>query len=87
MQASVDVLIEGDKIKQVSKGITAPGAEVIDGQGGTLIPGLIDSHQHIMLSKDTGPQDIMNNQMPYTPAYNAVPPGQDNAHDGHHNHS
>ncbi len=50
--------------------------EVIDGKGGYLIPGLIDSHQHIMLSKGTGPQDIMNNQLPYTPAYNAIPQGQ-----------
>ncbi|MGB3564774.1 MAG: amidohydrolase family protein [Thermoanaerobaculia bacterium] len=71
-----DVLIEGDKIKRVAKGIKAPGAQFIDGRGGTLIPGLIDSHQHIMLSKDTGPQDIINNQLPYTPAYNAVPQGK-----------
>jgi len=49
---------------------------VIDGKGGYLIPGLIDSHQHIMLSKGTGPQDIINNQLPYTPAYNAIPQGQ-----------
>jgi imidazolonepropionase-like amidohydrolase len=47
--------------------------QVIDGEGGYLIPGLIDSHQHIMLSKGTSPQDIMNNQLPYTPAYNAIP--------------
>ena len=46
----VDVLIEGDKFKEISKGIKAPrGAKVIDGQGGTLIPGLIDMHQHLML--------------------------------------
>ena len=49
---------------------------VIDGKGGYLIPGLIDSHQHIMLSKGTGPQDIINNQLVYTPAYNAIPQGQ-----------
>jgi imidazolonepropionase-like amidohydrolase len=73
---AADVLIEGDKIKQVAKGIKADGATVIDGKGGTLIPGLIDSHQHIMLSKDTGPQDILNNQLIYTPAYNAIPQGQ-----------
>ena len=29
-----DVLIEGDKIKEIGKGIKAPGANVIDGQGG-----------------------------------------------------
>ena len=46
---------------------------VIDGKGGYLIPGIIDSHQHIMLSKGTGPDDIINKQLPYTPAYNAIP--------------
>ena len=62
---------EDGKIEKVSAKVT-----VIDGKGGYLIPGLIDSHQHIMLSKDTGPLDILNNQLPYTPAYNAIPQGQ-----------
>jgi len=45
-----DVLIEGDKFKQISAGIKAPAqATIIDGKGGTLIPGLIDMHQHLML--------------------------------------
>lgn len=45
-----DVLIEGDKFKQIAANIKAPkGATIIDGNGGTLIPGLIDMHQHLML--------------------------------------
>jgi len=49
-----DVLISGNKIAKVAKGITAPsGAEVIDGKGGTLIPGLLDMHQHLMLHGGT----------------------------------
>ncbi len=117
LQKDTDVLIVGDKIRKVAKGIPtegtievdavrktmkqvadAPGLEgrnlqlaiareegkvekvnitvnVIDGKGGYLIPGLIDSHQHIMLSKGTSPQDIMSNQLPYTAAYNAIPQG------------
>lgn len=65
--------VKGDdgEIEKVSAEVT-----VIDGKGGYLIPGIIDSHQHIMLSKGTGPQDIINNQLPYTPAYNAIPQGQ-----------
>jgi imidazolonepropionase-like amidohydrolase len=62
---------EKGSVEQVSVEVS-----VIDGKGGYLIPGLIDSHQHIMLSKGTGPQDIINNQLPYTPAYNAIPQGQ-----------
>jgi imidazolonepropionase-like amidohydrolase len=47
---AADVLIEGDKFKEIKAGIKAPkGATVIDGKGGTLIPGLIDMHQHLML--------------------------------------
>ncbi len=47
---AADVLIEGDKFKEIRTGIKAPkGATIIDGKGGTLIPGLIDMHQHLML--------------------------------------
>ena len=47
---AADVLIEGDKFAEIKSGIKAPeGATVIDGQGGVLIPGLIDMHQHLML--------------------------------------
>jgi imidazolonepropionase-like amidohydrolase len=71
--ANVDVLIEGDKIKTVASGIEASGAQVIDGGGGYLIPGLIDSHQHIMLSKGSGPDDIINAKAPFKMAYDAIP--------------
>lgn len=50
-----DVLIENNLIKQVKKGIKAPdGATVIDGKGGTITPGLIDMHTHIMLNGKGG---------------------------------
>ena len=42
----VDVLVEGNLVKKVAKGIKAPDAHAVDGQGGTLIPGLIDMHAH-----------------------------------------
>lgn len=52
---AVDVLIENNIIKEVKAGITAPeGAIVIDGKGGTLTPGLIDMHTHIMLNGKGG---------------------------------
>ncbi len=38
-----DVLVEGDKIRAVGPELEAVGATVIDGEGGTLIPGLMDS--------------------------------------------
>ena len=42
----VDVLVEGNLVKAIAKGIEAPNAHVINGQGGTVIPGLIDMHAH-----------------------------------------
>lgn len=50
------VLVEGNLIKTVSNGpIDAPGAEVIDGAGRTLLPGFIDNHVHLALPGPTIP--------------------------------
>lgn len=45
-----EVLVEGNKIKAVSRGaknIRADGAEVVDGKGAVLMPGLCEPHAHI----------------------------------------
>jgi len=53
LKLKTDVLIEGSKIKKVAKGIKAEGANVIDGKGYTVTPGLIDMHQHLTLNGGT----------------------------------
>jgi len=70
---AADVLVEGSMIKKVGKGISAAGATKIDGKGGTLIPGLIDSHQHVMFTATVVPDDITNNMTPYLVAYESLP--------------
>lgn len=51
-QGGVSVLVEGEFVREVStKPIKAPNAAVIDCQGRTLMPGLIDCHVHVMLSE------------------------------------
>ncbi len=50
VHTGMNVLIEGNKIKTVAKKISATDAEVIDGKGGTLSPGMIDMHQHLNLN-------------------------------------
>lgn len=46
------LLVEDGLIREVSeREIKADAAEVIDCQGGTLMPGLIDSHVHVVLSE------------------------------------
>lgn len=47
-----ELLVEGERIREVSdRPISAAGAEIIDGRGATLLPGLIDSHVHVTLSE------------------------------------
>jgi imidazolonepropionase-like amidohydrolase len=43
-----DVLVEGGVIKQVGPGLSAPGAQVVQGRGKTLLPGFIDAHTHAL---------------------------------------
>ncbi len=53
------VLIEGNRIRQISSGINMTGrTKVIDGKGNTLIPGLSDAHVHLMY---TMPMDKVYN--------------------------
>ena len=42
-----DVLVEGDRISAVGPVLDLVGAEVIDGRGMLLLPGLIDTHTHM----------------------------------------
>ena len=49
LKMSQDVLVEGNMVKTIGKGLKVDGAQVIDGQGRTLMPGLIDMHTHLML--------------------------------------
>jgi imidazolonepropionase-like amidohydrolase len=49
------VVVENGKVTAIADAIEGlpPGAEVVDGTGCTLIPGLIDAHVHLM--SDSGP--------------------------------
>jgi 5-methylthioadenosine/S-adenosylhomocysteine deaminase len=44
--AGADVLVEGDTIAEVGRGLSADGARVIDATGDIVIPGFIDTHRH-----------------------------------------
>ncbi|MEO1652621.1 MAG: amidohydrolase family protein, partial [Bacteroidota bacterium] len=45
-----DVLVKNGKIAQVGKGLSAGGAQVVDGSGKHLTSGVIDEHSHIALT-------------------------------------
>ena len=52
LQGGFEILVEGDTIKEVSaKPLKAGKASVIDCGKRTLMPGLIDSHVHVVLSE------------------------------------
>jgi len=61
----MDVLVEGNLIKQIAKDIKAPkGAEVIEGNGKTLMPGLIDAHWHSLFAT-LSLAELMSNDLAY----------------------
>ncbi|WP_418404432.1 dihydropyrimidinase [Blautia sp.] len=45
----LDVLVDGEKITEVGRNLTADGAQVIDVSGKLLFPGFIDGHTHFDL--------------------------------------
>lgn len=48
---AMSVLVEGNTIARIAPSISAPeDTVVIDGEGRTLMPGLIDAHTHMMMS-------------------------------------
>jgi imidazolonepropionase-like amidohydrolase len=54
LDKNMSVLVEANYIKEVGATIHAPDAYVVDGEGRTMTPGLIDMHQHVMLNPPEG---------------------------------
>jgi len=43
-----DVRVEARRLVTIGSGLAADGADVLDGAGGTLLPGLVDAHAHLL---------------------------------------
>ena len=60
------VLIEGKFIVKVGKGVSIPTeAEVIDLSNSTVLPGLIDSHTHLLLHSGSYEDQLLKESIPY----------------------
>ncbi len=71
--ANALILIEGDKITSVTPGGAPPaGVEVIDLSKSTVLPGLIDTHTHILLQGDITAADYDEQLLKQSIPYRAV---------------
>ena len=60
MLANQTILIRGERIEEVGPSVPIPaGAEVIDLGSATVLPGLIDTHLHVMDGGGTGPNQSL----------------------------
>ncbi len=69
--ASGSVLVENGRIARIEKAGTRPpaGATVVSGEGGFLIPGLIDSHVHLASVPGVTPELNLNPDAAHAPMF------------------
>jgi imidazolonepropionase-like amidohydrolase len=71
--ANAVILIEGDKIVSVTAGGSAPaGVEVMDLSKATVLPGLMDTHTHVLLQGDITAADYDEQLLKQSTPYRAI---------------
>ena len=71
VRKNVVLLIEGEKIKEIS-GNAPAGAQVIELSHETCLPGLIDTHTHILLQGDITAADYDEQLLKQSPEYRTI---------------
>jgi imidazolonepropionase-like amidohydrolase len=71
LRKNVVIVIEGDKIKEISSSAPA-GAEAVDLSHETCLPGLIDTHTHVLLQGDITAADYDQQLLKESPEYRTI---------------
>ena len=71
LRRNVVIVIEGEKIREVA-GSAPAGADVIDLSHETCLPGLIDTHTHILLQGDITAADYDEQLLKQSPEYRTI---------------
>ena len=54
-----DVLVEGNRVRGVGRGLPQAGCTVLDGRGLTLMPGMVEGHAHLSFEAVTSTEDLI----------------------------
>ncbi len=72
LQRSVVITVEGERIKSVGMFSPPAGAQVVDLPNQTCLPGLIDTHTHVLLQGDITAEDYDQQLLKYSIAYRTI---------------
>lgn len=71
VRRDVVIVLEGEKIKEVS-GNSPAGAEIVDLSHETCLPGLMDTHTHVLLQGDITAADYDQQLLKQSPEYRTI---------------